>query len=160
MAEIKIHYVLRGRPNGGPAPVDRERLPDGYYWQLRDDEPWSGPCDSPEIARHVAESHLADEKKRAEEGPWTYIFPLDGASMRRLRPDEEHNPLDEDLEDVNVATVTRELIQNAGTGGRVLSYRVEIEGSYETLTLEISCPGPDAAADVYRRLLQVAAKYQ
>ena len=80
----------------------------------------------------------------------TFLFPLDGGD-----PHEWVEPAVPSMEDpiyeCNCASVTE---PSPGV------YRFELEGSYETLTLEISCGSVEAAAAVYADLLASSSQYQ
>lgn len=152
-----IHYVLKGRPDGGDLPVARERYDDGYYW-VPDGAPrdWRGPYDSRTDAEFDAK---VSDARDADQGPWTYAFPLDGGDPRQLTKEEQESFLGEGANYSNIATVTK-IRHPSGSGEFVDAYQVEIEGSYEVLTLVMTSPRRENVVEVYVDLLSSAAKYQ
>lgn len=97
------------------------------------------------------------EPEPEDEGPWTYAFPLDGSDPYLMISGDAGAGL---AESCNIATIRRDSLYNEGLGENIPCYRVDVEGSYDILTLTISAPGHAQVADVYRHLIQVSSKYQ
>ena len=154
-----LYYVLNGLLNG-ERDVSATRSgsglpqPDGHYF-LPDDgaTDGEGPYDSVDEARSAAEDW------RTELEPQYWVFPLslrEEGPPRRMTPEEEVTGCDTDG---NVVSVRRVPVEDQSSVRSTTAWRLEAEGSYEVLTLEMT--GTLAAAiEVFGVTLEAAAKYQ
>src|SRR5690606_22063962 len=118
------------------------QLKDGHYYYDGDDPDGVGPFDS---VQDAWDAGLKAERTQ------TWAFPIsEDPSDVPYRMTGTVFP-----EEANVAT-----IEKVFNGNQSEYYEARIEGSYETLTLRISCGSFEAAADVYHQLLKASSKYQ
>ncbi len=144
MDRSKLFYVLNGLLNGergvSAETTSGRQLADGHYFLLGDDVDGVGPF--------VSQQDAWDAGQKAERTQ-TWAFPTDDGEPVRLENDDVYP------DECNVAT-----IEEVFNGNQSEYFECSLEGSYETLTLRVSCGSFEAAADVYRQLLKASHKYQ
>jgi hypothetical protein len=89
-----------------------------------------------------------------DRGPWTWAFPLGMSEKPRLLTDDEILGEGSVPDDCNIATMFR--VEDVPDH----YFRIVLEGSYERLTLELTCATKEQAAEVYADLLQRSGEYQ